>query len=55
MALQAGLPPLNFDGLRGEAKRRYISAIHAAMGHDYAPITAVFRAVIMRTLRVAAG
>ncbi len=55
MSMQAGLPPLNFDGLRGEAKRRYIVAIQAAMGRDYAPITAVFRAVIARTLRVVAG
>lgn len=51
MALQSGLPALDFGGIRGEAKRRYIGAIQAAMGRDYAPITAVFRAVIARTLR----
>ena len=32
-------------------KRRYIAAIHAAVGRDYGPIAAVFRAVIDRTLR----
>ena len=52
MGLQAGLPALDFGGIRGEAKRRYIAAIHAAVGRDYAPIAAVFRAVIARTLRL---
>ena len=50
--LQAGLPVLDFGGIHGEAKRRYIAAIHAAVGRDYAPIAAVFRAVIARTLRL---
>jgi len=54
MALQAGLPALDFGGLQGKAKRDYIEAIHAAMGRDYEPITAVFRAVIKRTLRAVA-
>ncbi len=54
MALQAGLPPLDFGGINGDAKRGYIAAIQAAMGRDYAPITAVFRAVIARTLRAVA-
>ena len=51
MGLQAGLPMLEFSGIRGAAKRRYIAAIHAAVGRDYGPIAAVFRAVIDRTLR----
>lgn len=51
MGLQAGLPVLNFGGIYGEEKRRYISAVHAAMGRDYAPMTAVFQHVIARTLR----
>jgi cell filamentation protein len=55
MALQAGLPVLDFGGLSGRGRQRYIAAIHAAMGHDYAPITAVFRGVIERTLRAPAG
>ena len=51
MTLQAGLPALDFGGVAGYAKRRYIEAIHAAMGRDYEPMTAVFGAVIRRTLR----
>jgi cell filamentation protein len=54
MGLQAGLPVLNFGGIRGEEKRRYIGAVHAAMGRDYAPMTAVFQRVIGRTLRAQA-
>lgn len=51
MALQAGLPALDFGGIRGEEKRRYIAAIQAAMTRDYASIARIFRAVIARTLR----
>lgn len=51
MGLQAGLPALDFGGIRGAGKQRYVAAIQAAMGRNYAPITAVFRAVIDRTLR----
>jgi cell filamentation protein len=51
MGLQAGLPPLNFGGIRGAKKRSYIAAVHAAMDEDYGPMTAAFREVIARTLR----
>ena len=54
MALQAGLPPLDFVPLSGRGKRAYVSAIHAAVGGDYAPMEARFRAVIQRTLRPSA-
>lgn len=52
MSLQAGLPPLDFGGVTGKKKRAYISAIHAAMGRDYEPMTSAFRQVVDRTLRV---
>ncbi|MBL6752253.1 MAG: Fic family protein [Nevskia sp.] len=51
MALQAGLPPLDFGALKGGMKRAYIAAIHAAVGSDYEPMRAVFNVVIKRTLR----
>lgn len=51
MGLQAGLPPLDFGGLSGRGKRNYIAAIHAAVGSDYTPMTAIFRAVVRRSLR----
>lgn len=53
MALQAGLPLLDFDGIRGAAKRRYIAAIHAAQVNDYRPLEEVFAAVLRRTWRTA--
>jgi len=51
MGLQAGLPALDFGGIRGAKKRGYIAAVHSAMDHNYAPMTEVFREVIARTLR----
>lgn len=53
MALQAGLPLLDFDGIRGAAKQRYIAAIHAAQANDYLPLEKVFAAVLQRTWRTA--
>ena len=49
MALQAGMPPLDFSPMQGRGKRVYIGAIHAAMGHDYRPLTAVFEKIIWRS------
>jgi cell filamentation protein len=54
MGLQAGLPVLNFGGIRGEEKRRYIGAVHAALERNHAPMTAIFQSVIARTLRAQA-
>lgn len=54
MGLQAGLPALDFGGIRGAKKHGYVAAIHSAMDHDYAPMTEVFREVIALTLRSAA-
>jgi cell filamentation protein, protein adenylyltransferase len=51
MALQTDLPPLDFSGVEGREKRRYIAAIHAAMGRNYAPMKEVFRRIIARSLR----
>ena len=54
MGLQSGLPPLDFGGIRGAKKRAYISAVHSALGRDYAAMIEVFRGVIVRTLKAAA-
>ena len=42
MALQSGLPSLDFGPLSGRGKRAYIAGIHAAMGRDYMPLTRMF-------------
>ncbi len=49
MALQAGLPPLDFSPLDGRGKRRYIAGIQAAVGGDYRLLTEMFKKVIDRT------
>lgn len=49
MALQSGLPPLDFTGLTEAGGKHYIAAIHAAMASDYAPMSALFSAVIRRS------
>jgi cell filamentation protein len=53
MALHAGWPPLDSDGIRGAARRRYIAAIHAAQGNNYTPLEHVFTAVLRRTQQTA--
>lgn len=54
MALQAGLPPLDFGNLEGRGRGRYFAAIGAVFEADYEPLSAVFRATIERSLRSAA-
>ncbi len=52
MGLQAGLPALDFGGVHGEEKQRYIAAVQAGLDRDYALMTAVFARIIKRTLRL---
>nr|WP_319566573.1 Fic family protein [uncultured Rhodoferax sp.] len=47
MALQAGLPPLDFNPMLGRGRRIYIGGIHAAMGRDYRPLAAMFKKIIV--------
>lgn len=49
MGFQAGLPPLDFSPIDGSNKDAYIVGIHAALGRDYAPLTAMFERVISQT------
>ena len=46
MALQAGLPLLNFSVIKGKQREAYFSAVRAGMGRDYAPMIEVFRKVV---------
>ena len=50
MAVQAGLPALDYGAIAGRGKRGYIAAIHAAQGRDYGPMEQVFRKILRRTL-----
>lgn len=49
MALQAGLPLLDFSGIRGPARKNYFMAVQAAMGRNYEPMKETFRAVLRRS------
>jgi cell filamentation protein len=55
MGLQAGLPTLDFGGIHGNEKRRYIAAVQAGLDRNYNPMTLIFRRVIERTLRLQAS
>jgi len=51
MALQAGLPLLDFSGITGKAKQAYFLAVQASMNRNYEPMKAVFNAVLKKTER----
>lgn len=50
MALQAGLPPLDFSELQGKKRDEYFAAVQAGMDRDYSLMERVFSEVIERTL-----
>jgi hypothetical protein len=51
MALQAGLPPLDFGELKGMKRKEYFAAIRAGLDRDYKAMEEIFSGVIQRTLR----
>jgi integrase len=55
MALQAGLPPLDFSPMAGRGKRAYIAAIHAGMNRDYSPLAAIMARAIECSMRAASN
>lgn len=46
MALQAGLPLLNFSGIKGKQRAAYFAAVQAGMARNYAPMAGIFRKVV---------
>ena len=51
MALQAGLPPLDFGSMKGYRRKAYYEAIRAGLDREYKPMEEVFNGVIRKTLR----
>ena len=51
MALQAKLPILNFDMLKGKKKQEYFGAVQQGLNRDYAPMEKIFDEVIEMTVR----
>lgn len=50
MALQAGLPPLNFSSIAEERKQEYFAAAQAGLDKNYAPMEQLFAGIIERSL-----
>ena len=46
MALQAGLPLLNFSAIAGEKKQEYFAAVQAGLERNYAPMERLFSEII---------
>ena len=51
MAMQAGLPPLDFSGITGKKRQEYFAAVQAGLDGNYKPMFRIFYAVVRRTLR----
>lgn len=49
MALQAGLPLLDFNWIRGDRKQQYFAAVRAGLDGDYRLMKTVFSEVIARS------
>lgn len=46
MALQAGLPLLDFGVIKGKQREAYFAAVQAGMGRSYKPMQEIFRRVV---------
>lgn len=51
MALQAGLPPLDFGHLKGKKRQGYFAAVQAGMDCNYESMTRIFSEVIDHSLK----
>jgi cell filamentation protein len=51
MALQAGLPELDFTEITGEEKEKYFAAVRAGLDRNYQPMKDIFDGVIKKTLK----
>ena len=50
MALQGGLPPLDFTSIAGRARNVYFAAVQAGMDRNYQPMEKLFAGIIGRSL-----
>lgn len=51
MALQAGLPLLDFTSIRGRTREEYFQAVRIGMRKDYNPMKKIFFSVVSKTLK----
>ncbi len=52
MAFQAGLPGLDFMGIRGKKRKAYFAAVQSGLDRDYEPMKKIFRSVLSSTRRM---
>ena len=52
MALQAGLPPLDFSEIQDTNREEYFAGIRAGMDRNYRPMEEIFTKVITQTLKL---
>lgn len=50
MALQAGMPLLDFSSIAEEKKQNYFTAVQAGLDKNYQPMEKIFSEIIERTL-----
>lgn len=50
MALQAGLPLLDFSMIAGDKKKEYFAAVQAGLDKNYVPMERLFAEIIERSL-----
>lgn len=51
MAFQAGLPGLDFKGIRGKKRKAYFEAVRSGLDRNYEPMKKVFRFILSSTRR----
>jgi len=50
MALQAGLPLLDFSSIKGKRKQEYFAAVRAGLDENYGPMEGIFEEVIAKSV-----
>ncbi len=50
MALQSGLPPLDFRCIKGKKKQEYFAAVQIGARRDYLPMEKIFQKVLLDTI-----
>lgn len=51
MALQSGMPPLDFGSIKGAKKKNYFAAVRAGLDQDYEPMKKIFKDLMFSTLK----
>jgi cell filamentation protein len=52
MALQAGLPPLDFSLIKGRKKEEYFTAVRYGLERNYGPMEKIFDEVVEWSVRL---